>query len=93
VALVDEVSRCRERIHKTESTLVAHGILLTDHGHRLEQIAGNVDAMTRADEIAAEVAKRLRDERRVHFTKWQQIAATVAVLVGVADTVAHLVHP
>lgn len=74
------------------ATLTAHGLLLTENRRILDELSPKVERMARAEEVAAEVKKVLRDERRVRFTKWQQLAGLVAVATAIADTVSHFVN-
>lgn len=74
------------------ATLTAHGLLLTESRRILDELSPKVERMARAEEVAAEVKKVLRDERRVRFTKWQQLAGLVAVATAIADTVSHFVN-
>lgn len=74
------------------ATLTAHGLLLTENRRILDELSPKVERMARAEEVAAEVKKVLRDESRVRFTKWQQLAGLVAVATAVADTVSHFVN-
>lgn len=74
------------------ATLTAHGLLLTENRRILDELSPKVERMARAEEVAAEVKKVLRDESRVRFTKWQQLAGLVAVATAIADTVSHFVN-
>lgn len=74
------------------ATLTAHGLLLTETRRILDELSPKVARMARAEEVAAEVKKVLRDESRVRFTKWQQLAGLVAVATAIADTVSHFVN-
>lgn len=74
------------------ATLTAHGLLLTESRRILDELSPKVERMARAEEVAAEVKKVLRDESRVRFTKWQQLAGLVAVATAIADTVSHFVN-
>lgn len=74
------------------ATLTAHGLLLTETRRLLSELSPKVERMARADEVAAEVKKVLRDERKVRFTKGQQIAGFVSLAALIADTVSHFVN-
>lgn len=89
--LEQEVLRCRDRIHKLQTTVSALELLHTQLRKDFDPVKLEVAAMARADEIAVQVAKRLNDERRVRFTKWQQLAGLVSIAAVLADTASHFV--
>lgn len=73
------------------ATLTAHGLLLAETKRVLDDLSPKIERMARAEEVAAEVKKVMRDERKVRFTKWQQLAGLVSLAAVVADTVARFV--
>lgn len=73
------------------ATLAAHTLLLAENRRVLDELSPKVERLARAEEIAAAIKKVLRDERRVRFTKSQQVVGLIALAVGIADTVSHFV--
>lgn len=59
---------------------------------RLKVIQPKVDAMARADDIAAAVNDRLGRDRRVRFTRWQRLGGYIVVLVTVGDAASRFLH-
>lgn len=92
MSLEDEVYRCRERLHKQQSTLTALDLLMDQLRREYDVTALAVDRMARADEIAAAVAKQVNNERRVRFTWIQKACGAIGVAAAVADAVANFLH-
>ena len=85
-----EVLRCRERLHKLESSVSGLEIILSHLRKETEHVSTAIERMVRADEIAAAVEKRLESARRVRFTTAQRSFAILALAVGIADTLSNI---
>ena len=87
----DEIMRLRDRMHSVESKLVGIELVLAalrEWQHkvdgRLKELAEKLDGIVKADEIADEVAKRMRQTRSLHLTRVQRVLGVIGTLALVA---------
>lgn len=87
-----EFNRARERIHSLEKSVLALEWRIKGMEGRVEEMSPQIERLARAEEIAVAVAKQIRTNRTVRFTRTQQMFAAISVMAVIADTVSRFVH-
>jgi hypothetical protein len=90
----EEILRLRDRMHSATTRLAALELNQQALLDWRKEVSAIVDELRESDRIAEAVAKRLKEQNTLTFTKWQARIAAAAVLVtaivGTTDILGHL---
>lgn len=84
-----EMQRMREWRHDTDKVLWAQNALLRQLTEDVAAIKPTVESMARSEDIAVEVARRLRNAHKITLTRWQRIAAFALAAIPAMDIASH----